>query len=120
MVIFSKICSIYFDNNTVNKLVLFQFVAFLGWALAHMIKIAAIFYVNPGFNYVTYIAPLASHSDKPVDLYKSSSTFWVSSFACCIENIFLVLALSIKLYEWIEIESLVAIQRQHQHEVLDI
>ena len=37
----------------------------------------------------------------------------VTSFACFAENIFLVLALSIKLYEWIEIESLVAIQRLH-------
>ena len=43
----AKICAIHFDNKTVNKLVLYQFLAFQFWTFSHMLKIMALFFVNP-------------------------------------------------------------------------
>ena len=54
----SKICAINFDNKIVNKLVLYQFVAFFLWTFARMIESLAFFFVNPSEEYKKYIEPL--------------------------------------------------------------
>ena len=72
-----------------------------------MTRSMAYFFVNPSKEYSDFIEPLprcpTGFDDCTVDNYKRTAGFWVSSFAGCAENIFLVLTLSIKLLEWVEI-----------------
>lgn len=111
LVIMSKICAINFDNKIVNKLVLYQFVAFFLWTFARMIESLAFFFVNPSEEYSKYIEPLkyCTEPDCTVGIYKQSINYWIASIANFFENIFLGLALSIKLLEWVEIQSLISI-----------
>ena len=122
LVIIAKICAINFDNKIVNKLVLYQFVAFFLWTLARLIKSLSFFFVNPSEEYSKYIEPTqeCAEPDCTVDDYKKSATYWVTSIANFFENIFLALALSIKLLEWVEIHSLISIQRKHQNQILEV
>lgn len=92
---------------------MWQFIAFLLWTTSHMVKILALFFINPGQQYEEYIAPLADPNNDAKERYQESGTFWVSGTANSATFFFFPLALALMLIEWIQIESLVATQRRN-------
>ena len=120
MMLFGKICAISFDNQTENKLVFWQHVVFLLYALNLIVEVSMLFFVNPNEIYRLYIEPLNESPPKDTTSdYQHRIGYNIFNIFRSLEGYFFTLALSIKLLEWTEIENLVNIQRRYQHLIME-
>ena len=115
LVIFCKLCMIHFDCSQENKLIFRQHLAMLLWSITHTTLIATQFFLNPNHQYDMYIRTLGHDGSLLNDDYKTSTRNRFMQVARSIENYLLLLIMTIKLYEWLEIKALISVQRNYQN-----
>ena len=91
-----------------------QHLSLLLWSVTQTVKLGAQFFVNPAEEYDKYIAK------NTTDGYLKSSSYLLTQIMSLFNHYLIVLTLSFQLLQWWEIRALIAVQRKHQTEIIDL